>query len=66
MKALTWIVIAASGLGLMFYSYDRWMQIDPERPGLMDFCALATKKSRRSSSQRRVSRPACVCCLQAR
>jgi hypothetical protein len=49
MKALTWILIAASGLGLMFYSYERWMQIDPEAPWAYGFLCVGdgdvTKKS---------------------
>jgi hypothetical protein len=48
MKALAWLVVAASGLGLMYYSYDRWMQIDPEAPWAYGFLCVgnedATKK----------------------
>ncbi len=40
MKALTWMIVAASGLGLMFYSYDRWMQIDPEAPWAYGFLCV--------------------------
>ena len=51
MKAMTWIVLAASGWASCTILTTAGCRSIPRRPGLMDFCALATKRSRRSSSQ---------------